>query len=90
MQLATAEAPPGITHVHILTEDLNAMIARLRKAGLPSVARNATTPGTVTEAGVTQPSNVKSANVFDPNGVRLELNELLPDSLTKKAMESWK
>jgi catechol 2,3-dioxygenase-like lactoylglutathione lyase family enzyme len=90
MQLATAEVLPGITHVHILTEDLNAMIARLRKAGLPSVARNATTPGTVTEAGVTQPSNVKSANVFDPNGVRLELNELLPDSLTKKAMESWK
>jgi catechol 2,3-dioxygenase-like lactoylglutathione lyase family enzyme len=90
MQLATAEVLPGITHVHILTEDLNAMIARLRKVGLPSVARNATTPGTVTEAGVTQPSNVKSANVFDPNGVRLELNELLPDSLTKKAMESWK
>jgi catechol 2,3-dioxygenase-like lactoylglutathione lyase family enzyme len=79
-----------ITHVHILTEDLNAMIARLRQAGLASVARNATTPNAVTEAGVTQPSNVKSANVFDPNGVRLELNELLPESLTKKAMESWK
>ena len=79
-----------ITHVHILTEDLNAVIARLRTAGLASVARNATTPNTVTEAGVTQPSNVKSANVFDPNGVRLELNELLPESLIKKAMGSWK
>jgi hypothetical protein len=66
------------------------MIARLRQAGLASGARNATTPNTVTEAGVTQPSNVKSANVFDPNGIRLELNELLPESLTKKAMESWK
>jgi hypothetical protein len=44
----------------------------------------------VTEAGLVQPSNVKSANVFDPNGIRLELNELLPESLTKKAMESWK
>jgi catechol 2,3-dioxygenase-like lactoylglutathione lyase family enzyme len=90
MQPVTADAAPGITHVHILTEDLNAMIARLRQAGLASVARNATTPNAVTEAGVTQPSNVKSANVFDPNGVRLELNELLPESLTKKAMESWK
>jgi len=90
MQPVTADAAPGITHVHILTEDLNATIARLRQAGLASVARNATTPNTVTEAGVTQPSNVKSANVFDPNGVRLELNELLPESLTKKAMESWK
>jgi catechol 2,3-dioxygenase-like lactoylglutathione lyase family enzyme len=90
MQPVAAGAAPGITHVHILTEDLSAMIARLRQNGLVPAARNATTPNTVTEAGVTQPSNVKSANVFDPNGIRLELNELLPDSLTKKAMESWK
>jgi catechol 2,3-dioxygenase-like lactoylglutathione lyase family enzyme len=90
MQPVTANAAPGLTHVHILTEDLNAMIARLRQAGLASGARNTTAPNTVTEAGVTQPSNVKSANVFDPNGFRLELNELLPASLTKKAMESWK
>jgi catechol 2,3-dioxygenase-like lactoylglutathione lyase family enzyme len=90
MQSATADVPPGLTHVHIVTEDLNATIARLRQAGLASVPRNATTPNTVSEAGVTQPSNVKSANVFDPNGIRLELNELLPESLTKKAMESWK
>jgi len=79
-----------ITHVHILTEDLDAMIARLRAAGLESAPRNSTTANRVTEAGVTQPSNVKSANVFDPNGIRLELNELMPDSLTKKAMDSWK
>ena len=90
MQLPPADSAPGITHVHIQTEDLNAMIARLRAAGLESGARNSTKPNTVTEPGVTKPSNVKSANVFDPNGIRLELNELLPDSLTKKAMESWK
>ena len=90
MQPVAADGAPGLTHVHIQTEDLNAMIARLRQAGLASGARNATTPNAVTEAGLTQPSNVKSANVFDPNGIRLELNELLPDSLTKKAMESWK
>ena len=90
MQPTTATVPPGLTHVHIVTASVDAMIARLRQAGLPSAARNATTPSTVTEAGITMPSNVKSANVFDPNGVRLELNELLPESLTKKAMESWK
>lgn len=90
MQLAAANTSPGITHVHILTEDLNAMMARLRQAGLASGARNATAPNTLTEAGFAQPSNVRNANVFDPNGIRLELNELLPDSLTKKAMESWK
>ncbi len=90
MQPVAADAAPGITHVHIETQDLNAMIARLRAAGLQSAPRNSTTPNRVTEAGVTQPSNVKSANVFDPNGIRLELNELLPESLTRKAMESWK
>jgi len=90
MQPVVADAAPGLTHVHILTEDLTAMIARLRQAGLASVARNATNPNSVTEAGLVQPANVKSANVFDPNGIRLELNEWLPESLTKKAMESWK
>jgi catechol 2,3-dioxygenase-like lactoylglutathione lyase family enzyme len=90
MQPVVADATPGLTHVHIQVEDLTATIARLRQAGLTSVARNATTPNSVTEAGVTQPSNVKSANAFDPNGIRLELNELLPDSLTKKAMDAWK
>ena len=45
---------------------------------------------TVTEIGMVQPANVRSANVFDPNGIRIELNEWLPDSLTKKAAESWK
>lgn len=90
MQLASGNVPPGITHVHMLTRDLDATIARLHQAGLPPAARAATTPDTVTEAGITQPSNVKSANVFDPNGLRLELNEWLPGSLTKKAVESWK
>jgi len=90
MQSATADVAPGITHVHLQTNDLTATIARLREAGLATGARNATTPNTVTEAGMTQPSNVKSANVFDPSGVRLELNELIPESLTKKAMDSWK
>jgi catechol 2,3-dioxygenase-like lactoylglutathione lyase family enzyme len=80
----------AITHVHIETSDLNATIAKLREAGLESAPRNSTVPNRVTEPGITRPSNVKSANVFDPNGIRLELNELLPDSLTRKAMESWK
>jgi len=33
---------------------------------------------------------VKSANVYDPQGLRLELNELIPESQTKKAMDAWK
>ncbi|MDP8988984.1 MAG: VOC family protein, partial [Acidobacteriota bacterium] len=88
MQPATPEMPPGLTHVHMLTDDLDATVARLRKAGLASGARNAMTPNTMTEVGVA--GNMKNASVFDPNGVRLELDELLPGSLLKKAMESWK
>src|SRR5260370_37246742 len=58
--------------------------------GLPAPARGATTPKTASDPGVTQPSNVKSANVYDPQGLRLELNELIPESQTKKAMDAWK
>ena len=90
MQPATSDVPPGITHVHMLTDDLNAVIVRLRQAGLASGARNTTSPKTISEPGVVQPSHVKSANVFDPNGLRLELNEWFPDSLPKKAVDSWK
>ena len=90
MQQATPEMPEGLSHIHLLTDDVNATVARLRQAGLPSSARTATTPGTVTEIGMVQPANVRSANVFDPNGIRVELNEWLPESLTKKAMDSWK
>jgi len=90
MQSATPDVPPGFTHVHMVTDDLNMTIARLRQAGLPAAAGNTTTPNTVTEPGMAQPSNVKNANVFDPNGLRLELNELIPESLTKKATDSSK
>jgi catechol 2,3-dioxygenase-like lactoylglutathione lyase family enzyme len=83
------DAKPGFTHVHLAVDNVDAAIARLKQAGVPGAARNGTTPGTITEAGKAQPSNVKNANIVDPDGLRLELNELLPESLTKKAAESW-
>jgi len=30
------------------------------------------------------------SNVTDPNGIRMELVEITPDSLHRKAMERWK
>jgi catechol 2,3-dioxygenase-like lactoylglutathione lyase family enzyme len=80
---------PSFTHVHLVVNDLATALARLKGAGIPSVARTATTPGSMTEPGTAQPSNVKNANVYDPAGLRLELNELSPESLTTKATESW-
>lgn len=89
MQPAPAEVRPSFTHVHLVVNNLAAALARLKEAGIPSMARTATTPGSVTEPGTAQPSNVKNANVYDPAGLRLELNELSPESLTTKATESW-
>ena len=83
-----SKLPPGLTHFHLLTSDLDATIARLRQAGLAAAAGNA--PGTIGQAVAVSPgARVKNVNVFDPDGTRLELNEYIPESLPKKAVDSW-
>ena len=89
MQQATADVRPGLTHAHFVVDDLSATLARLRQAGLPTAPPNSQPASAVTEAGFSQNIFVKNANVYDPNGIRLELNELVPESLMKKAAESW-
>jgi len=75
---ATAERPAGLGHIGIWPEDLNATVALLRQRGLKvDDPRTGSTKTTIT-------------NAFDPNGVRLELLDFLPDSLPRKAMDSWK
>src|SRR5436190_18690017 len=39
MQPVADNVLPGLTHVHLVTDDLNATIARLRQAGLPTAPR---------------------------------------------------
>ena len=89
MQQATADVRPGLTHAHFVVDDLSATLARLRQAGLPAAPPNGPATSAVTAAGFSQNIFVKNANVYDPNGIRLELNELVPESLMKKAAESW-
>jgi catechol 2,3-dioxygenase-like lactoylglutathione lyase family enzyme len=89
MQQATADVRPGLTHAHFTVEDLTATLARLRQVGLPTAPPNGQLASTMTAAGFSQNIFVKNANVYDPNGIRLELNELVPESLMKKAAESW-
>ena len=89
MQQATADVRPGLTHAHFLVSDLSATLAKLRQAGLPAAPPNGPLASAVTAAGYSQNIFVKNANVYDPNGIRLELNELVPESLMKKAAESW-
>jgi catechol 2,3-dioxygenase-like lactoylglutathione lyase family enzyme len=77
---ASANMPVGITHIGVQAEDEDATVQRLRKGG-----------ATVTDPRISPAlSKAKLANVTDPNGIRLELNELIPGSLTRQAVESWK
>ena len=77
---ASDTLPVGITHIGIQAEDEDATVTRLRVGG-----------ATVTDPRISPAlSKAKLANVTDPNGLRLELNELIPGSLTKQAVDSWK
>ena len=75
---ATAERPVGLSHIGLWPENLNAIVAALRQRGVQvNDPRTGSTKTSIT-------------NVTDPDGVRLELVDFLPDSLPRKAMEEWK
>ena len=67
----------GLDHFGFLVEDANATTARLKQAGL-----------TVSEVRIS-PSNLFVSSITDPFGNRFELHQVRPDSLLKKAMDSW-
>src|ERR1700683_4014892 len=74
---ATAERPVGLSHIGIWPENLTATIGTLRRRGVKvDDAKTGSTKTSIT-------------NVTDPNGVRLELLDFLPDSLPRQAMDSW-
>jgi len=72
-------APMGITHIGIQTDDLNATVAQIRAAG-----------GTAPDPGPTNGIGSRLATVFDPNGIRLEVNEQSSGSVMRKAIDAWK
>jgi catechol 2,3-dioxygenase-like lactoylglutathione lyase family enzyme len=75
---ATAERPVGLSHVGIWPEDLKGTVAILRQRGVKmDDPRTGSTKTSIT-------------NATDPNGVRLEFLDFLPDSLPRQAMDSWK
>jgi lactoylglutathione lyase len=75
---ADAEHPAGFSHAAFIVDDVTGMSNRLRTAGanvqLPHIGW--------TKALI--------SDVIDPNGLRLELFQLEPDSMQKKAIDSWK
>jgi len=78
LQPATAQRPPGINHFGVHVDNMAAATAMFRQRGAA--------------VGETIASGTKAvlSNIVDPNGVRMELAELPPESLHRKAMERWR
>lgn len=80
VQQANAQRPTGVNHFGLHVENMKTAVDMFRKRGA-----TATDP-----AGPSAFSGAILSNVTDPNGLRIELAELGPNSLQRKAMESWK
>ena len=75
---STADRPVGFSHVGLWADDLNKTVTVLRERGVKMDDPKA--------AGTKAPLT----NMMEPNGVRLELLDYPPESLTRMAMDSWK
>lgn len=71
--------PAGLTHIGMYSEDAQASVMQFRQAGV-----------TVADSRPSENSGSRLANVTDPNGIRVEINEQPAGSLMRKAMEAWK
>ena len=75
---ATTDRPVGFSHAGLWSDDLNKTVTILRKRDVKM------------DNPISGATKSLLTNVIDPNGVRLELLEYPPESLQKKAMDSWK
>ena len=75
LQPANAQRPPGINHFGLHVENMAAAIAMFKQRGAD-----------VSDSRVS-PTKAILANITAPNGIRIELAELPPESLHRQAME---
>ena len=78
LQPANAQRPPGINHFGLHVENMPAATEMFKARG-----------ANVLETRVS-PTKAILSNVVDPNGIRMELAELPPESSHRKAMERWR
>jgi catechol 2,3-dioxygenase-like lactoylglutathione lyase family enzyme len=78
IQPANAQRPVGISHFGIVVDNMAAATAMFKARGA--------------NVGPTNNSATKAilSNIADPNGIRMELAELPPDSLHYQAIQRWK
>jgi catechol 2,3-dioxygenase-like lactoylglutathione lyase family enzyme len=80
LQQANAQRPAGLNHFGMEAPNIEKAVAFFKQKG-----------ATATEPGAPSAfSKARLANVTDLNGLRIELAELGPESLQRKASESWK
>ncbi len=80
LQQANAQRPAGISHFGLEAPNIKSTVATYKSRGAM-----ATDPGAPSAF-----SHAILANVTDLNGLRIELAEMGPESLQRKAMDSWK
>lgn len=80
LQEANAQRPAGVNHFGMAADSIEDAVKMFRAGGA-----TASDPGAPSAF-----SHARLANVTDLNGVRIELAELTPDSLQRKASDSWK
>jgi catechol 2,3-dioxygenase-like lactoylglutathione lyase family enzyme len=80
LQQSNAQRPAGVNHFGLEAPNIKAAVALFKQRGAM-----ATEPGAPSAF-----SHAILANVTDLNGLRIELAEMGPESLQRKAMDSWK
>jgi catechol 2,3-dioxygenase-like lactoylglutathione lyase family enzyme len=78
LQPANPQRPPGINHFGIHVENMNAATTMFKERGAK------------VDPIRVSPTKAILSNITDPNGVRMELAELPPESQHRQAMERWK
>lgn len=80
LQPVNAQRPAGISHFGMEAQNINNAVAFFKAHGAM-----ATEPGPPSAF-----SKARLANVTEANGLRIELAELGPESLQRKASDAWK
>ena len=78
LQPANPQRPPGINHFGLHVENMNAATAMFKERGAK------------VDPIRVSPTKAILSNITDPNGIRIELAELPPESSHRQAMERWK